>query len=71
MFSLSEEIEDVVSTLSDEEELGQCCIRGGGSTGDESMGPVEMCFVMKKRVMRQSKPSLVQIAIHDKHTRNP
>ena len=48
MFSLSEEIEDVVSTLSDEEELGECCIRGGGSAGDESMGPVEMCFVMKR-----------------------
>ena len=42
LFSFSEEMEDVVSALLDEEELGQCCIRGGGSTGDESMVPVEM-----------------------------
>ena len=50
--SSSEEIEDVVSTLLDEEELGQYCIGGTGPSSDESMAPVEICFVMMTEVVQ-------------------
>ena len=44
MFKSASEIEDAAILVLDKEELGPDCIRGGGSAGDESMLPVEMCL---------------------------